>query len=264
MYKLPLIILAGYLLCSCSDDSKERKIFSLNILDPQWGETDINMVSIPAGTFLMGGELFVERPKHAVTVDAFEISATEITQEQYRLVTGINPSHSLTDIKLPVEQVSWYGAVRFCNKLSKLTDRDPCYDQDTWECDFSKNGFRLPTEAEWEFACRLGGAHDYLDKHGWYVSNSLNITHVVGTKTVDKSGLYDMLGNVREWCNDWYNLYMCNHQTNPTGSITGKVRVVRGGAYVNSAGNCNPTVRNYLEPDVSREFLGFRIARKKS
>ena len=116
---------------------------------------EISMVSIPGGTFRMGdiqgGGWSDERPVHTVRISAFEMSAYEITQGQYEAVMGENPS-SFRGANHPVEQVSWYDAVKFCNKLSELSGLEKCYDESTWECDFSKNGFRLPTEAEWELS----------------------------------------------------------------------------------------------------------------
>lgn len=136
------------------------------------------MVLILPGSFEMSSEdgVINEKPVHIVTLSGFEMSSTEVTQELYKTVMGKNPSLFTWDSGLPVENVSWYDAVRFCNNLSKIEGFDPCYNQTTWDCDFSKNGFRLPTEAEWEYACRAGSTTYYsngdsredLDKIGWY------------------------------------------------------------------------------------------------
>ncbi|MFC1614881.1 SUMF1/EgtB/PvdO family nonheme iron enzyme, partial [Gemmatimonadota bacterium] len=156
----------------------------------------ITMVSIPGGTIQMGTEdtdyswLEHSRPVHSVILSAFQMAQTEITQAQYESVIGSNPSYWTGDDARPVEQVSWYDAVTFCNKLSEAAGLEPCYDLSTRECDYTKNGFRLPTEAEWEYACRAGTTTKYytgdsesvLDRAGWYRSNSGSITHAAGGK----------------------------------------------------------------------------------
>ena len=241
----------------------------------------ITFVYIPSGTFRMGdiqgiGSLY-ETPVHTVTLSSFEMSIYEITQGQYQSVVGTNPSTIKSGDNYPVEQVSWYEAVRFCNKLSDAAGLERCYNDSTWACDFSKNGFRLPTEAEWEYSCKAGTETNFyngneinvlddwktssdLDKAGWYLANSGGMTHPVGEKEKNDFGLYDMHGNVWELCNDWDGDYTSDSQTNPTGVSSGSYRVVRGGSYKRTALSCRSAYRYYSSP--SDKYHGFRIVRR--
>jgi formylglycine-generating enzyme required for sulfatase activity len=207
----------------------------------------IVMKDIPAGTFTMGSSdtnFYNAQPPHQVTLSAFRMQETEVTQEQYLAVMGTNPAWFDTGATAPlrpVEQVSWYDAVKFCNALSLLSGRSVVYDTSTWTADFAKNGYRLPTEAEWEYACRGGTTTTYwwgADTNGmgictWSSYNSGFATHPVATKTANMYGLYDMTGNVWEWCNDWRGDYPAAAATNPLGAITGISRVARGGSWIN-------------------------------
>jgi formylglycine-generating enzyme required for sulfatase activity len=212
---------------------------------PPFGlQRPIAMKDIPAGTFSMGDSSVGVTPVHQVTLPAFAMQETDVTQEQYQAVTGKNPSSYTTgtDAPLrPVEQVSWYDAVLYCNALSKLSGLDTCYTYTQSNamdavCNFTKNGYRLPTEAQWEYACRAGSTTGYWwgpDTNGmgdrvWWSGNSNNTTHPVATKLANAWGLYDMEGNVWQWCNDWYGAYTAEAVTDPTGSATGTSRVLRG------------------------------------
>ena len=170
------------------------------------------MVAIPSGNFQMGSLEggSNEQPIHAVALSAFYMSSTEITQGQFQARMGTNPSYFTGDDSRPVENVTWFDAVTFCNMLSTNQGLEPCYNLSTWTCDFSKNGYRLPTEAEWEYACRAGTTTRYhtgdnesnLALAGWYGGNSSSTLHPVAQKQGNPWGLYDMHGNVWEWCND--------------------------------------------------------------
>jgi len=280
-----ILVLAGCLLCSCSEESKE--LFSVELADPLSGGIDLSLVSISGGTFQMGSylnpafEVVVdiggvdtvynrERPVHRVTLDGFKISTREITQAQFMAVMGYNPSKFLGSPNLPVEQVSWKDAVRFCNKLSEMTGLEPCYNLQSWECDFSRNGFRLPTEAEWEYACRAGSELEFfsgsstsdLARVAWFVANSAGTTHEVGLKIPNTAGLYDTHGNVWEWCNDWYGSYHCNSEINPRGPERGYWRVLRGGSWASSASECRSAFRRAGHPEQGNSTTGFRVVRR--
>jgi formylglycine-generating enzyme len=241
-----------------------------------------NMVFVQGGTFQMGSnEQNGAKPIHSVTVSDFFIGKTEVTQKEWRDIMGSNPSGFKGD-NLPVEKVSWYDAVEFCNKKSRAEGLTLCYTGSgkNTKCDFSANGYRLPTEAEWEYAARGGykysgwvfvsrgrnssRGHKYsgsnsIEDVAWYISNSNNRTHFVGTKQANELGLYDMSGNVREWCNDWYEAYSSSSQTNPNGASSGSFRVYRGGSWDYGAEDCRIAIRYGRNPAISYGYLGFRI-----
>jgi formylglycine-generating enzyme len=186
-------------------------------------------------------------------------------------IMGKNPSDPDRGIgdNHPVNQVSWYDAMAFCNELSKREGRTPAYSINgsnvTWNQ--QANGYRLPTEAEWEFAAG-GGNHsngykyagsNNIDEVAWYDGNSGGKTQPVATKKSNELGIYDMSGNVREWCWDWYGDYSSNSQTNPTGPASGSSRVKRGGSWLYNASTCLLTSRDYYSPSYSYNGLGFRV-----
>jgi len=252
------------------------------------------MINIPAGTFQMGdtnanllNQLSGSSPLHCVTLGAFAMSQTLVTQEQYQAVMGTNPAYFDSGGTWPVEQVSWYDAALFCNALSKLAGLDTVYIGDgtidaSVVIDYTKNGYRLPTEAEWEYACCAGTTTDYywgrnyppitladtlaLDSNAVWYYNSPNGTQPVARKKPNGWGLYDMSGNVWEWCNDWYGhygYYNATCQTNPTGAVSGTYRVLRGGSWGNNSasslcamyrGGNTPAYRYY-------NGIGFRVVR---
>jgi len=239
----------------------------------------MEMVSIPAGQFVMGSDQgsIDTKPAHAVKVDGFLMDRYEMTQEVYERVIGTNPSRRKNP-KNPVEQVTWSAAAKFCNARSLQEGRKPCYDTNSWTCDFSANGYRLPTEAEWEYACRagdsgqpnFGDSPDGLKSIAWFEGNSQSKPHPVGQRKPNSWGLYDMEGNVWEWCNDFYGAkyYRQSPQDNPRGPDQGEKRVLRGGAWSSSAANCSPWVRNCDEAGVTDICLtmdsnGFRCVRQK-
>ncbi len=211
-------------------------------------KTGIEMVKIPGGFFEMGskrGEAD-ELPAHKVWVDSFLMDKYELTQEQYVKLVGSNPS-SFRGAGRPVDTISWTDAVLYCNLRSRAEGLEPCYDEEseTWQCDFQANGYRLPTEAEWEYACRAGAETEHyfgrdpraLKKYGWYIDNSFKKTHSVGKKSPNRWGLHDMYGNVAEWCNDVYdtNYYKRSPSKNPRGPEEGDIKVLRGGGWQDSA-----------------------------
>ncbi len=211
-----------------------------------------------------------ENPLHSVTVSSFYIGKYEVNQKEWQVVMGSNPSHFKGDIR-PVEQITWYQAIEFCNKLSQKEGLIPAYSINGKEvsCNWSANGYRLPTEAEWEFAA-IGGnqskgfkysGSNNLDEVGWCNSNSSYETKEVGTKKANELGLYDMSGNVWEWCWDWKAGYSSSSQTNPKGANGGSFRAGRGGSWGNGSDGCRVARRGSLNPDNGSNILGFRLSR---
>ncbi|MEI8093171.1 MAG: SUMF1/EgtB/PvdO family nonheme iron enzyme [Spirochaetales bacterium] len=230
----------------------------------------LTWVRIQGGTFQMGstsGEND-EIPVHSVTVGSFSMSATEVTQAQYQKVMFTNPSQFKGDNR-PVEKVSWFDAVAFCNKLSERENRAPAYiiNGTTVTLNSGANGYRLPTEAEWEFAARGGvqsagytlAGSDNLDVVAWYSANSGSQSWPVGTKKANELGLFDMSGNVWEWVWDWYGSYTVGSKKDPTGAYSGSSRVIRGGGWGFDAWNERSAFRSYYSPDGRYGYLGFRV-----
>jgi len=272
------------LVCSCSlggdlDTWRKRAIEANGPASGGLGE----MVRVPGGSFQMGdtagGGYSNERPVHTVTLSGFYMSRTEVTQAQYQAVMGTNPSR-FSGVNHPVETVSWYDAVEFCNKLSVREGLTPAYTVNgtnvTWNR--SATGYRLPTEAEWEYAAKGGngssGNYTYAGSNdpnevAWYWDNIPSQssdnpgyeTQPVGTKKPNGLGLYDMSGNVTEWCWDWYESYSSATQTDPTGASSGSGRVGRGGCWDASAEGVRSAYRHGNDPNGRNYIIGFRLVR---
>ena len=247
---------------------------------------DGKMALVPAGTFVMGAdnEGYDERPSHKVYVDSFYMDKYEVTQEEYQRVTGKSSSIYEPGQNMPVTGVSWNDAARYCNKKSLREGLEPCYNEKNWSCDFSKNGYRLPTEAEWEYACKAGSSGKYccgndkekLKEYAWHNSNSpvwtssqgetylQNKAHPVGLKRPNNFGLYDMHGNVWEWCNDWFHpgYYSQSPEKNPVGPRKSKYRVLRGCDWNCTPNDCRASKRARGLPDYKFLPYGFRCVRK--
>ena len=218
------------------------------------------MVEVRGGTFRMGATSEQgsdargdEKPVHSVTLSGYYIGKTEVTQALWEAVMGSSPSDT-TALKvdnLPVELVSWNDCQEFIRKLNSLTGQH----------------FRLPTEAEWEFACRGGNnsrgykhsGSNYIDNVAWYWDNSEFSTHPVATKLPNELGIYDMTGNVWEWCSDWYGKYSSGALTNPKGPYDGSDRVIRGGSWGNGA-SCRSSFRSQVSPGYRSGYLGLRLS----
>ncbi len=235
-----------------------------------------NMVRLPAGRFLMGDANEIDASVHEVSISAFYIDKYLVTQEQYERVMKGNPSR-WKGTNNPVEQVRWSDAVRFCNARSQLGGLQPCYDLKTWTCNFEANGYRLPTEAEWEYACRAGATTAYffgddpskLGEYAWFEKNAGGRPRPVGLKRPNAWGLFDMCGNVWEWANDFYGVdyYPASPRLDPRGPDQGKTKVVRGGAFRFSADNLRCGYRYNENPGYSDvcfgyDIYGFRCVRK--
>ncbi len=250
--------------------------------------TDLDYVPVQNGTFSMGGAADTpednELPVHEVTISGFYLSKYEVTQALWSQIMGSNPSEFTGDLQRPVEQISWFDALKFCNKLSIYRGLTPCYsingvtNPDSWadgfapECNWAANGYRLPTEAEWEYAAKGGSnqqnfiysGSNSLDQVGWYNGNAGNTTFPVGLKDVNTIGTYDMSGNVWEWCWDWYGDYTGNAQINPTGPIIGSSRIARGGGlygYGVDGSWCRNTNRGSDSPGSVNMIVGLRPCR---
>jgi len=241
--------------CSSQPEPSQGKSKELT-LDLGGGVT-VKLALIPAGKFMMGspdsekGRVVNEGPQHEVTISKpFYMGVTEVTQAQYEAVMGTNLSNFKGEAN-PVEQVSWNDAEGFCKKLSDKT----------------RQAVRLPTEAEWEYACRagtatafsFGDADSVLGDYAWYSANSGNTTHPVGQKKPNAWGLYDMHGNVWEWCADWYGDYPKGAVTEPQGPASGTSRVLRGGSWVWDPEYCRSAKRRDDTPDGRDYGCGFRV-----
>jgi len=256
-------------------------------------EAESSMVAVTGGTFQMGS-ISGPSPVHSVTISSFYIGKYEVTQTEWVATMGTNPSYFTGDLNRPVEQVSWYDIMVYCNKRSIAESLTPCYTinsstnpsdwgtvptstNTTWNaviCNWSANGYRLPTEAEWEFAARGGNSSNGYTYSGsntigdvaWYYDNSqvggIYTTHAVGTKAPNELGIYDMSGNVCEWNWDWYASYGSSAQTNPTGATNGTDRMLRGCSfYYTDDEGCSVTDRSICEPYGIIYDFGFRLAR---
>lgn len=262
--------LTRQLLLAESSPSKSNSGNQSNILhssstpnqQSQVREIDVNgvkfkMIYVEGGTFMMGataeqsGYENDETPAHSVTLSEYFIAETEVTQELWTAVMGSNPSRFTRSSRNPVECVSWFDCNQFIQKLNQLTGLR----------------FRLPTEAEWEYAARGGNkskgykysGSNRIEDVAWYDGNSGGMTHEVGKCYANELGLYDMSGNVWEWCSDWYGSYSSASQVDPSGAGSGSYRVFRGGSWGSYARGCRVSYRNRNTPDNRSNGLGLRL-----
>lgn len=223
-----------------------------NVLTFQTPEIpDLSMVTVQGGTFMMGGSSGTISPMHSVTLSTFQMGATEITQATWKAIMGQNPS-TFTGDDLPIETVNMVDIQSFIQKLNLVSGKS----------------YRLPTEAEWEFAAggldtmTLWAGTNQIDSVGnyiWSSGNSISKTHRVASKNPNTLGLYDMCGNVWEWCSDWYGAYSNAAQLNPTGQATGYLQVIRGGSWSHDISFCNVLYRSYNYPEDRKSTTGFRL-----
>ncbi|MCX8472558.1 MAG: formylglycine-generating enzyme family protein, partial [Sediminibacterium sp.] len=241
--------------CTAKNDPYDPTLTTLTLAN-----LEANMVTLPGGTFTMGAtpkqisdgfSPWWSPTTQQVTLSTYKICKFEVTQQLWLAVMGSNPSYFTGNLQRPVEQVSWDDCQAFITKLNQLTGKN----------------YRLPTEAEWEYAARGGNNNDSyifsgsnnLDAVAWYVSNSGNTTHTVGTKQANQLGLYDMSGNVWEWCSDWYGNYSGSAVTNPTGPISGTFRVSRGGSWNGGGYNYRVSTRYSGYPYTRSYSVGLRL-----
>ncbi|MDR1385283.1 MAG: formylglycine-generating enzyme family protein [Planctomycetaceae bacterium] len=246
---------------------------------------------IPSGKFYMGShdsDEFMrnnEHPQHRIQVTKpLFVGIYPVTQEHFSSLLGFNPSTSTDVQNCPVDSVTWYSAIEFCNKLSEKEGFSPYYSLNATKRRASQaieeagvnilggNGFRLPTEAEWEYACRAGSITPWcfgdlvldVTHYAWYYDNAQLETHIVGEKKPNAWGLYDMHGNVMEWCYDWYNEFYYQQEQredDPTGPMDGVARVLRGGAWQFGAEATRSAYRNSANPNSTSNVIGFRVIR---
>ncbi|MBN1968545.1 MAG: SUMF1/EgtB/PvdO family nonheme iron enzyme [Candidatus Delongbacteria bacterium] len=261
-----------------------------------------NMILVEGGIFQMGdeiGDLWEGcRPIHQVTLKSFYIGVSEVTQFEWENVmlgnnndiweTPSHPSHGI-GITHPVNRISWYDILVFCNRKSMIDGLDPVYtindskNPDDWGesptsnnpnwdaviCNWTGNGYRLPTEAEWEYAARGGSednptiyaGSDDIEVVAWYASNSDNSCHPVKSKSSNELGLYDMSGNISEWTWDWLGYYSDDPQSNPYGPTNGNYRTFRGGCWFYTDSGVRVSYRDFNLPRCRNGTVGFRIAR---
>ena len=262
------LLLVGVLVVSCGDDDNEEDV-QTSSSNQNGGSNDsgsenvfpgivytvngvsFKMIAVKGGTFQMGSDDGYNAV-HQVTLSDYYIGETEVTQELWSAVMGSNPSNFTGNMQRPVEQVSWDDCQTFIYKLNQLTGET----------------FRLPTEAQWEYAARGGNkskgsiysGSNEIDEVAWYWDNSSFTTHPVKTKAPNELGIYDMSGNVWEWCSDWYGDYSSAAQTDPTGPATGYYRVGRGGSWDNDATYCRVAFRGNSTPTNRFSHLGLRLA----
>jgi len=294
---------AGEMLDALSYKTSRIEIKEKKEIILKGSSSNSQLVLIPGGVFKMGSDAAYsgERPIHTVEISTFFMDKYPLTNRDFcgllnsagnHLEGGVHwieikaakwcgitggPVPGSFKLKsgyenIPVVRVSWYGAVAYCNWLSKQEGLEPCYgpkdsrgdDPSVWR---TKNGYRLPTEAEWEYACRAGTTTAYYwgddmnDDYCWYLINSRDNLHRAGEKTPNSFGLYDMSGNVSEWCSDWYGPYSEETQKDPAGPEEGQARVPRGGGCGSEATYCRSASRSCSWPTVRYEYLGFRIAK---
>ncbi len=221
-------------------------------------ELEANMVAIKGSNFIMGNNKAPseDEVEHPVTINSVRFSKYEVTQQQWESIMGYNPSINKNCSTCPVENISWEEAMKFIRKINVISNKK----------------FRLPTEAEWEYVARIGGKteiekeggpEEYIKRTAWYFGNSEKRTHPVGQKQPNVAGIYDLLGNVSEWCSDWYapNYYKDeNNQMNPEGPPLGKEKVVRGGSFNDYSGDrFRPSLRNKQKPTTKSADIGFRL-----
>ena len=259
-------VLVSVAVASCKDEDEPLKPYEIQYADGAIHLTvrgaSFTMIRVEGGTFEMGATSEQglddpdnnEYPVHTVTLSSYYICQTEVTQALWQAVMNDNPSLIHGNKMLPVDCVKWDMCQNFIAALNEILE--------------GKFAFRMPSEAEWEFAARGGNdsqgykyaGSNLVDEVAWYDANSDAKTHPVASKKPNELGLYDMSGNVREWCQDWFGLYSSSAQSNPTGPSSGSARVNRGGCWGRLAWGCRVSRRDSNTPSNAGTLLGFRLA----
>jgi sulfatase modifying factor 1 len=252
LFSLALTGIILFMVINGSTKSQDKPVIPSNYIETAYG-INLQMVFVKGGKFRMGSNDggSDEKPVHQVTLSDFFIGKYEVTQRQWQYVMGKNPSYFTGCDDCPVEQVSWNNVQEFIRKLNRKSGKN----------------YRLPTEAEWEYAAKGGNKSEgftysgsnTIDEVAWYNKNSDSKTHLAGQKRPNELGLYDMSGNVLEWCNDWYGRYLPGSQVNPKGPSTGDYCVYRGGGWGYLSGSCRPSTRDRSGPGSHSFNLGFRV-----
>jgi formylglycine-generating enzyme required for sulfatase activity len=279
-------LLAFLTLCSClrpvedslnppGNENRETAGPLTVLIETEFG---VPMLLLPGGVVEIGSDNGSpdERPRHEVQLNPFLIDKFEVTQDALAKLQFPNPSQFKGE-RRPVDQVRWVEAALFCNARSSAEGLEPCYDEFDFKCNFEANGYRLPTEAEWEYAARAGTQTEYpfgdtprlLRSYACYAPTSSEKTDVVGRRKPNPFGLHDMLGNVAEWCNDIYDpdYYAVSERENPRGPSEGKKRVLRGGSWSSDEQGCRASTRWSDIPGITDACLanpryGFRCVRR--
>jgi len=271
-----LPVLLAFVLPSCG----EKGASPLRTPTIVSAKSGVEMALVPGGSFTMGSDRNEEgdEPAHTVFVSPFCIDTHEVTQAEYERLMGKNPS-LWKDPKNPVEQIRWSQAAAYCNARSREEGLRPAYDEKTGACDFAADGYRLPTEAEWEYACRAGTTTTWffgnspaeLGDYAWFRDNCMRTPQTVGQKLPNPWGLYDLYGNVWEWCHDYYaeDYYLRSPEREPRGPEKGNTRVIRGGAWSSKANQCRSAYRDQEYPQFTdvcfaadrNGLIGFRCVR---
>jgi len=235
-------------------------------------QKDNKMVFVKGGQFKMGSsdrenDRDIDEIQRRVTVSSFYIGKYEVTQKEFVELMDINPS-AFPDDSLPVENISWFYAIEYCNRLSMSEGLMPVYGFDGINVVFNRkaNGYRLPTEAEWEYACRAGKKSTFntgkkiTPRHANY-NNNIGFTSPAGRHSPNSWGIFDMPGNVFEWCWDWHSFYNKDDTIDPQGPAAGSNRVIRGGSWANGENTLRSAYRNFYSPSSGNDRIGFRLAR---